>query len=265
MPDNSVIVPNRAKQALQAGQPVIGTMLIEIRQPAVMQLLANAGFDFVIIDNEHGAFNIETIADLSRTAKYVGLTPLVRVPEMTYPYIAQSLDAGAQGVVIPRIYHPDQVREAVQMTRYPPEGMRGSALTRGYTNFKSGVVSEIIATVNEETLLIIQIETREALESVDEIVSIPGVDAAFIGPNDLSIALGLPGQIDSPEVEAAIERTIAACQRHQVIPCIHMNDLKLAVHWARKGMRLISVGSEAGLLMWRGREVTGTMGEAFGQ
>ncbi len=265
MSNNSIIDRNRAKQTLQAGQSVTGTILIEIRQPAVMQLLANAGFDFVIIDNEHGAFNIETIADLSRTAKYVGLTPLVRVPDMTYPHIAQSLDAGAQGVVIPRIYNPDQVREAVQITRYPPQGMRGNALTRGYTNFKSGVVSEVMAAVNQETLLIIQIETRQALDSVDDIVSIPGVDAAFIGPNDLSIALGLPGQIESPEVEAAIEATIAACQRHHVIPCIHMNDLKLAVHWAQKGMRLVSVGSEAGLLMWRGREVTATMGQAFGR
>jgi 2-keto-3-deoxy-L-rhamnonate aldolase RhmA len=265
MSNDSIVAPNRAKQALLAGQPVVGTMIVEIRQPAVMQLLANAGFDFVIIDNEHGAFNIETIADLSRTAKYVGLTPLVRVTEMTYPYIAQSLDAGAQGVVIPRIYHPDQVREAVKITRYPPEGRRGNALSRGYTNFKSGVVSEVMAAVNQETLLIIQIETRQALDSVEEIVAIPGVDAAFIGPNDLSIALGLPGQIESPEVEAAIERTIAACQRHNVIPCIHMNDLKLAVHWAKKGMKLVSVGSEAGLLMWRGQEVTGTMGQAFGR
>ena len=184
---------------------------------------------------------------------------------MTYPHIAQSLDAGAQGVVIPRITDPEQVREAVQITRYPPQGMRGSALTRGYTNFKAGVVSEVMATVNEETLLIIQIETSQALESVDEIVSIPGVDAAFIGPNDLSIALGLPGQIDSPEVQAAIETTIKACQRQNVIPSIHMNDLKLAVQWAEKGMRLVSVGSEAGLMMWRGREVTTSMGQAFGR
>jgi 2-keto-3-deoxy-L-rhamnonate aldolase RhmA len=265
MSNNAIIDPNRIKKALRAGQSVVGLMLIEIRQPGVMQLLANAGFDFVLIDNEHGAFNIETIADLSRTAKYVGLTPLVRVPDMTYPHIAQSLDAGAQGVVIPRITDPEQVREAVQITRYPPQGMRGSALTRGYTNFKAGDVNEVMATVNEETLLIIQIETRQALESVDEIVSIPGVDGAFIGPNDLSIALGLPGQIDSPEVQAAIEATIAACQQHNVIPAIHMNDLNLAVQWAKKGMRLVSVSSEAGLMMWRGREVTATMGQAFGQ
>lgn len=106
----SIIPPNRIKQALQAGQAVAGTMVVEIRQPAVMQLLANAGFDFVIIDNEHGAFNLETIADLSRTAIYVGLTPLVRIPDLTYPYVAQTLDAGAQGIMAPRITEPEQVR-----------------------------------------------------------------------------------------------------------------------------------------------------------
>jgi 2-keto-3-deoxy-L-rhamnonate aldolase RhmA len=127
------------------------------------------------------------------------------------------------------------------------------------------VVSEVMATVNEETLLIIQIETSQALESVEEIVAIPGVDAAFIGPNDLSIALGLPGQIDSPKVEAAIQTTIAACQQHNVIPSIHMNDLDLAVYWAKKGMKLISVGSEAGLMMWRGREVTAKMQQTVGR
>ena len=107
---NSIITPNLMKQALQNGQSVIGTMVAEIRQPSVMQLLKNAGFDVAIIDNEHGPFNIETIADLSRTARYVGLTPIVRVPDLAYPYIAQALDAGAQGIMLPRVYTADQVR-----------------------------------------------------------------------------------------------------------------------------------------------------------
>lgn len=261
----SIIPPNRIKQALQAGQAVVGTMVVEIRQPAVMQLLANAGFDFVIIDNEHGVFNPETIADLSRTAIYVGLTPIVRIPDLTYPYIAQTLDAGAQGIMVPRITEPQQVRQAVQMMKYPPVGQRGNALSRGYTNFKSGPVAEVMATVNQETMLIVQIETRPALENLEEIITVPGVDAAFIGPNDLSIALGLPGQLKSPEVEAAISGTITACQRHGVVPALHMNDAALAAYWARQGMRLISVGSEAGLMVSAGLGVTAALAETFGR
>ena len=132
MPD-SIIEHNRMKQALQNGQSVVGTMVVEIRQPAVMQLLANAGFDFVIIDNEHGPFNIETIAELSRAAIYAGLTPIVRIPDLAYPYVAQPLDSGAQGIMQPRVYDAAQVRQAVEMMKYPPLGRRGSALSRGYT------------------------------------------------------------------------------------------------------------------------------------
>ena len=122
-----------------------------------------------------------------------------------------------------------------------------------------------MAAANQETMLIVQIETRPALENIDEIISIPGVDAAFIGPNDLSIALGLPGQLESPEVHAAINNTIAACQRHGVIPAIHMNSAELAVYWAKQGMRLVSVDSEASLMMKGGLAVTSALGQAFGR
>jgi 2-dehydro-3-deoxyglucarate aldolase/4-hydroxy-2-oxoheptanedioate aldolase len=240
-------------------------MIAEFRQPAVVQLLANAGFDFVIIDNEHGAFNIETIADLARTAIYVGVTPIVRIPDLTYPFIAQSLDAGAQGIMAPRISTVQQVREVVQMMKYPPAGMRGSALSRGYTQFKGGPVVETMATVNEETMLIIQVETRGAIENIEEIASTPGVDVTLIGPNDLSIALGVPGQQDHPTMQAAIQKMITACQQHGVYPAIHMNDLGLAVRWAKQGMRLVSSNAEIGLLVKAGQEVTRAISEALGR
>jgi 2-keto-3-deoxy-L-rhamnonate aldolase RhmA len=261
----SIIASNRIKRALRDGQPVIGTMIVEIRQPSVVQLLANAGFDFVIIDNEHGAFNIETVADLARTAVYLGLTPIVRIPDLTYPYIAQTLDAGAQGIMAPRISNAGQVREVIQMMKYPPVGIRGNALMRGYTQFKSGSVVEAMAAANEETLFIVQVETRGAIDNIEEIVAVPGVDVALIGPNDLSIALGVPGQMDHPQVHTAIKATIAACQRQNVSAGIHMNDLKLAAYWAGQGMRLVSSNGEAGLLVKAGREVITALGPAFGK
>lgn len=265
MSNNSIIPPNRIKHALQEGRSVIGTMIAELRQPSVVQLLANAGFDFVIIDNEHGAFNIETIADLTRMAVYVGITPIVRIPDLTYPHIAQTLDAGAQGLMAPRISSAQQVREVVQMMKYPPVGLRGSALSRGYTRFKSGPVVETMASANLETLLIVQIETRGAIENIEEIAATPGVDVTLIGPNDLSIALGVPDQQDHPTMQAAIQKMIDACQRHGVFPAIHINDLKLAVRWAKQGMRLVSSNAEIGLLVKGGLEVTSTIGQALGR
>lgn len=262
---NAVIAPNRLKQALRAGKSVIGTMLVEMRQPSAMQLLANAGFDFVIIDNEHGAFNRETVADLSRTARYVGLTPIVRVPDLSYVQIATSLDGGAQGIMAPRIYNAPQVREVVQIMKYPPAGIRGTALSRGYTEFKSPPLVESMARNNEETLLIVQIETQEAVTNLEEIMSVHGVDVTLIGPTDLSISLGVAGQMDNSHLHAAIEAMLAICQHHaNVYPGIHINDLNSAVYWAKKGMRLVSSSSETGLLMKAGEELTSTIRQAFG-
>lgn len=260
---NSPIAPNRTKQALREGKAVLGTMVAEIRQPAVMQLLVNGGFDFVIIDNEHGPFNIETIADLSRTAVYLGLTPIVRVPDIAYPYIAQSLDGGAQGIMAPRIYTPEQAHQVVQTVKYPPVGQRGSALSRGHTAFRGGNVSEIMAQANQESLVVIQIETVAALESIDEIVAVPGVDVAFIGPNDLSIALGVAGQTTSPTLVAAIEKVMDACARHNVATAIQMNDMKLALHWAGRGIKMMSYSAEAGLLTSAAASATNALREVY--
>ena len=189
---------NRTKEALRNGQAVVGTMVVEIRQPSVMQLLVNAGFDFIVIDNEHSPYSSGTIAELSQAARNLGLTPIVRVPDLAYPYLAQPLDSGAQGIMLPRVYNADQVKEAVQIMKYPPLGARGCAFGRGATDFKGAPLAETMAAANEQTMLIVQIETKEAIENGDEILAVPGVDVAFVGPTDLSISLGVPGQIDSP-------------------------------------------------------------------
>ena len=185
---------NQAKQALKDGRSLIGVMVVEFRQPSIMQVLVNAGYDYVIIDNEHGPFSIETIADLSRAARWLGLTPIVRVPDLAYPYLAQSLDSGAQGVMLPRIYTVEQVEQAAQIVKYPPLGQRGCAFNRGHTDFKPLPVDEGTASANAETMLVIQIETKEAVEAVDDIVAVPGVDVALVGPGDLSIALAFLGK-----------------------------------------------------------------------
>lgn len=254
-----IIAPNSLKQTIKNGGTAVGTMVAEIRQSAIMQLLANAGFDFVVIDNEHGPFSIESIAELSRTAQYVGLTPIVRVPEITYAHIAQSLDVGAQGIMLPRVRTPQQVEAAIDIMKYPPVGQRGSALGRGLTGFRSGPVVDSLAKLNEETLLIVQIETREAVENLDDIASISGVDALLVGPNDLAISLGVPGQFESEVLKTAIESVIKSCQTHQLCPALHMNDLNLLSSWIQAGMRLVSSGSETSLLTQAGLDLTTTI------
>lgn len=254
---------NRAKEALSAGRSLIGVMVVEFRQPSVMQLLANSGFDYVIIDNEHGPFSIETIADLSRAARWLGLTPIVRVPDLAYPYLAQSLDSGAQGVMLPRIYTVEQVEQAVQIMKYPPLGQRGCAFNRGHSDFKSLPVQEGTTQANEETMLVVQIETKEAVDDVEAIISVPGVDVALVGPGDLSIALGVPGQMNAPILHEAIEKVMAACQKKGVYPAIHINALEDATYWAKQGMRMVSSQSETSLMIQAATQMTTGIRAAF--
>ena len=244
------LVPqNRLRARLAEGATVVGTMLVEIRQPAIMTLLAHAGFDFVLIDTEHGPFSIESVAELSRAARDAAVTPIVRVPELTYAYVAQALDGGAQGIMLPRVTARAQVEECVGYMKYAPAGRRGAVLARGHTGFRGGPLAEVLAAMNRETFLIVQIETAEAVQRLDELLSVPGVDAALVGPTDLSLALGVPGKMDDPRLVGAIERTMAACTAHGVVPAIHTNDVSMTAAWARRGMRLVSINSEAGLLM----------------
>lgn len=245
----SIVPPNRLRASLAEGRTVVGTMLVELRQPSVMVMLANAGLDFVLIDNEHGPFSIDVIADLSRAARDAGVTPIVRVPELTYAHVVQPLDAGAQGIMLPRVTAPEQVALCVACMKYLPEGRRGAVLARGHTAFRGGPLADTLAQMNRETFLIVQIETAEAVSRLDELLAVPGVDAALIGPTDLSVALGVAGQMDHPRLVEAIERTMAACSRHGVVPAIHTNDVAMTTAWARRGMRLVSNNSEVGLLM----------------
>ena len=251
---SSIVPVNRVLAHLRQDRTAVGCMVVEFRQPSLMQLLANALFDFVIIDNEHGPFTVETVADLSRAARGAGLTPIVRVPALDYAHITQSLDGGAQGIMLPRVAHESEVREAVGMMKYPPMGRRGAVLARGHTEFKGGPLLPALERANHETMLVVQVETAAAVERLDQILAVPGVDAVLIGPTDLSVALGVGGDMEAPLLHDAIRRTIEACRRHRVIPGIHTNEIKWSAHWAREGMRLVSISSETGFLMKAGRE-----------
>jgi 2-keto-3-deoxy-L-rhamnonate aldolase RhmA len=226
-------------------------MVAELRQPSVMQLLANAGFDFAIIDSEHGAFGPETIADLSRAGVAYGVTPIVRVPECSYVPIAQALDGGAQGVMVPRVASVAEAADAVAIATYPPVGRRGSAMGRGHTGFRPSPVVEAMAAMNAARLVVIQIETVPALEQCEAIAAVPGVDILFVGPNDLSIALGVPGELDHPLLVGAIERVADACRAAGKWSALQMNTVDSAVRWAPK-VDLMSHSAEVGLLQAAG-------------
>ena len=245
---------NRVRRALLRGETVVGTMVQELRTPCLAQVLAAAGFDFFMMDMEHGAFSLETVADLAQVGRLAGIVPLVRVPDHGYPWLARPLDAGVMGLMVPRIESRVQVEAVVQAIRYPPAGRRGCGGLTRQVEFGPVSVQEWLGWANEETLLIVQIEERAALEDIDGILSVPGVDVALVGPNDLSISLGVPGEHGHPIMRAAMERVVEAAARHGVASGLHVRDLEVLTSWRARGMRFLMYSSDVGMLRQAGEE-----------
>lgn len=239
---------NRVKHALKEGQSVVGTMISEFRDIAVAQVLASAGLDFFIMDMEHGSFSVETVADVAQVGRLAGIMPFMRVPDHAYPWLCRPLDAGVMGLMVPRIETRAQLEAVVRAIKYPPVGKRGCAITARQTEFGSASVQEWLAWANAETLLIVQIEERSAVEDIDNILSVPGVDVALIGPNDLSISMGVPGQVTSDTMQAAIQKVVDAAARNGVASGIHTPNLEQLMGWRDKGMRFLMYANEVRLL-----------------
>jgi len=239
---------NLLKRALKRGQIVIGTMICESRTPSVTHYLQQAGFDFFILDMEHGAYSIETVADIVQAARLVGITPLVRVSDLEYHLVARPLDAGAMGVMIPRVESRDDAERAVRFMKYPPLGERGVASGRGHTDLRAVPLPELVEKGNAETLLILQIEKRQAIENIEALVAVEGVDVALIGPHDLSVSLGLPGELGHSLMTESIQRVVDACRARGVASGIHSRDLDALKFWRERGMRLLMYSSDFGLM-----------------
>jgi 2-keto-3-deoxy-L-rhamnonate aldolase RhmA len=235
---------NLTKERLRQGRTVIGTWLCELRSPALAQLLAAAGLDFVIVDMEHGAYNMETMADLVRTARLVNITPIVRIPDLSWERVGRVLDAGAQGLMLPRVEAPAQIEDFVAALKYPPDGRRGMSAGVGNTDFHWVTTPEYIAHANQETLVIIQIESQAAVARLDELAAVADVDVFFIGPEDLSISMGFAGQQSHPQVQQTIGQIIDVTARAQIFPGIHTSDAEAIGPLHDQGVRFIAYASD---------------------
>ena len=250
---------NRTRERLLAGQIVTGLALQQLRSAEIPRLLAAAGFDYLFIDTEHGGFDMETVQDMISAAILAGITPFVRVCELRYSLVARALDVGAQGIILPRVEEPELLREAISWTKFPPAGTRGFGVSPLLLDYQARTLPEVIEHFNAQTMSIVQFETLTALERANELLAIPGVDVAMIGPTDLSISLGLPGEFEHPELVAVIERFVTTCEQYGVTPGIHSRTPALAKAWPRRGMRLVGCGSEVTLLLERAQQVVAEM------
>jgi 2-dehydro-3-deoxyglucarate aldolase/4-hydroxy-2-oxoheptanedioate aldolase len=247
---------NSVKQALREGRVQLGTGFQQLRSQDVVRILAAAGFDWAFLDGEHGGFGQSELQDLCRMAAKCGLSPIVRVADLQYALVARALDCGAEGVIFPRVESPELLEKAVSWTKFPPVGIRGCGLTPLHVDFEPVSIAQIIEHFNEHTLVVLQIETLRAVEARDELLSVPHIDAVMVGPVDLSISLGVPGEFEHPKMVEAMEKIVESCRRHGVAPGTQTRNLPLAKFWRDRGMLFLGCSSETAMLYERARDIT---------
>ncbi|EKT53486.1 4-hydroxy-2-oxoheptanedioate aldolase [Providencia sneebia] len=249
------ILHNSFKKALKEGKPQIGLWL-GLCSPYSAELVAGAGFDWLLIDGEHAPNNVQTIlAQLQAVAPYAS-QPVVRPPWNDPVIIKQLLDVGAQTLLLPMVQNAEQAEQAVRATRYPPAGIRGvgSALARAS---RWNRIPNYLARANDEICVIVQVETKEAIKNLPEILKVSGVDGVFIGPADLSADMGFSGNPNHPEVKAVIEKAITQIREAGIAPGILMAAPDVAKHYLQLGALFVAVGVDTTLLA-RGAETLAT-------
>ena len=242
---------NHLLELAAQGRPALGTFY-ELGGIAAAECLGIAGLDFMIVDTEHGPYDVESALTAITAASRRDCAPLVRVKDVTRPSVLKMLDVGAKGLIVPDVRSVEEVRHLVEYAKYYPLGRRGFAptLASGYGfDREAADVESYFALCNRETLLIPQCETAEALEHIEEIAAMDGVDGIFVGPLDLSIALGHPLQMDAPELQQAIRRILDVCHQNGKLAIIYANDAGAALKMAALGFDSVTVGADAFLVM----------------
>jgi 2-keto-3-deoxy-L-rhamnonate aldolase RhmA len=246
-------VPNHALRQLRAGKIAVGLGLRQARTVDIAQIAKTSGFDFLFIDCEHSSIELDTAAQIAAASLMVGVTPLVRVAGLEHWHASRILDNGAQGIVVPHVDSASEAKRVAASCRFPPVGKRsmgGGLQQLGFANMPVGEAARII---NEETLVVVMIESPQGVANAEEIASVPGIDALLIGTNDLCFELGIPGQFNDPRVGEAYKKVIAACRKHGKFPGMGgMYTPELLERHIAMGVQLVLSGSDYSLLMQAG-------------
>ena len=230
---------------MRRGEPSIGSWM-SMAHPSIAEILALAGYDWIVIETEHTAIDVSEVLRLIIAIEQRGSVPLVRLAWNDPIQAKAVLDSGAAGVLVPMVNTKADAELAVSMTKYPPLGSRGVGLARaqGYGNNFDAYVTN----ANADTLLLVQIEHREAVENIEQILSVTGIDGVFIGPYDLSLSLGIPGSLNHPDILAAKQKVLSATLAHRLIAGMHFVQPQTAASDCQKaiseGYRFIALGTD---------------------
>ena len=238
---------NKIKQMADKGQKALGTFF-ELGGTAAAECLGIAGLDFLVVDTEHGPYDVESALAAILAADRRGITPFVRIKDTSRPSVLKMLDIGAKGLVVPCVQTKEEVERLVEYAKFYPLGRRGFAFTLsgafGYADFARDTQT-YFDTSNSQTLLIPQCETRGCLDHIEEIASLEGVDGIFIGPYDLSVALGKPAQMDNPELVDAIGHILKVCKANGKISMIFAGGAGAAKTLFDQGFDCVACGVDA--------------------
>ena len=233
---------NRVRQAFAEKRCAFG-IFIMVPSPALVEIAGYVGFDFVVLDMEHGALGPESLEQMIRAAEVAGTSPIVRVTVNDRGLILRALDAGALGVLVPHVASVQAAQAAVSASKYPPEGFRGLSTTSRAGRHSLRGVRDHIEWSNREVLVAVQIEDAAALPEVDAIAAVPGIDVLFVGPSDLALSLGHPGQVDHPAVEEAIGRIFEAAKKSQREVGYFVRDVTGGKRMRDRGVRFLTFNS----------------------
>jgi 2-dehydro-3-deoxyglucarate aldolase/4-hydroxy-2-oxoheptanedioate aldolase len=229
---------------LKAGEVALGTLVWDTRGRGVVHTLAEAGMDFVMICMEHSAFNLETVIDMVAHAQAAGITPIVRIPDLQYEHVTRMLDSGCQSLIVPHVRSGAEVRRFVEYAKYHPQGRRGMAIYLGAsTNYEDVEPTAAMAHANANTLLAVLIETREAIEDLDNIL-IDGIDLALVGHQDLAQSLGVPGQYSHPLIREADARVRALCKQRGIATAGAVNRPESTKQVVDSGAQFLLYGTD---------------------
>jgi 2-dehydro-3-deoxyglucarate aldolase/4-hydroxy-2-oxoheptanedioate aldolase len=238
---------NRVKRALASGGVALGTMVFEFNTPGIARIAAAAGAEFAIFDMEHTGWSIETVRWLLATARAADFVPLVRVPATQYHLLSRPLDVGALGLMVPMVETAEQAGLIAASAKYPPRGKRGAAFGLAHDDYGGGDALAKMRSANEEGLLIAQIETAAGVANADGIAATDGIDVLWIGHNDLTNSLGIPGQFTHPDYLRAVEAVLAACARHDKAPGMMATSVEGARQLLAQGFRCLAYWGDVGL------------------
>ena len=235
------------RERLKTGKALLGPF-VSLCHPALMEITGLAGYDFAIIDTEHGEISTDRALDMIRAGQLAGVSPIIRVYGNQPELIGKALDMGAEGVQVPMIFDKAGAAAAVNAAKFSPVGSRGcSRFVRGgrYSHMPK---EEFFGKANDRTAVLLQVEGKEGMDNLEEIMSVPGIDVLFIGPYDLSASLGIPGQVEHPRLLETMEKTLALAKKSGVALGFFVDDIPAAIKWKKRGIQYISFSTDVGII-----------------